>query len=110
MTTKIPKKARNKYGYVRDNSVNNNGLMTAMMMSSGGNSNSAFGSSNQSFSSAVKGIMQQALSDETMTSYTLVKQMIEDTIAYMKNTGELISASDVDTKIQDYDDSKNTSN
>lgn len=39
--------------------------------------------------------------DDNLTSYNEVKQMIEDIIAYMKSTGELISAAAVDQKISD---------
>ena len=97
MIYRIPKKARNKYGFVKGMSAgaNMNSMSMALSISGGGGGGLGLSSvnantigSNPQIVSAINNAIQKMIEDGTLITTAQAEQM-------------------VDTKIQDYDDSKN---
>ena len=97
MIYRIPKKARNKYGFVKGMSAgaNMNNMSMALSISGGGGGGLGLSSvnantigSNPQIVSAINNAIQKMIEDGTLITTAQAEQM-------------------VDTKIQDYDDSKN---
>ena len=98
MIYRIPKKARNKYGFVKGMSAgaNMNNISMALSISGGGGGGLGISSvnantigSNPQIVSAINNAIQKMIDEGTLITTAQAEQM-------------------VDTKIQDYDDSKNS--
>jgi len=98
MIYRIPKKARNRYGFVKG-------------MSAGTNINTAFASFSAGENSGGLGL--SSVNANTIGSNPQIVSAINNAIQKMIEEGTLITTAQaeqmVDTKIQDYDDSKNAS-